>query len=217
MTGEARGSGPVTQRAHAALTNRLAGRRALITGAAGGIGGAIASAFVREGARIAAVGRNEAALEELCSKLDGAALPAPADVGDAAQAAAAVSVAAKALGGLDIVVNAAGVDCDWEPVGELSVESWDSTIRTNLSGTFYVCRAALPLLVDAGGSAVVNITSVAGIRVWEQDSAYSVSKAGVELLTRTIAVEYGPQGVRARLCRARGRRCGHDERRHRAE
>jgi NAD(P)-dependent dehydrogenase (short-subunit alcohol dehydrogenase family) len=178
------------------VSQRLAGCRALITGAAGGIGGAIASAFVREGARIAVVGRNEAALEELTATLDGSAVPVPADVGDAAQAAEAVRKAGAALGGLDAVVNAAGVDCEWKPVGELSVESWDETIRINLSGTFYVCRAALPLLVDGGGT-IVNVTSVAGIRVWERDSAYAVSKAGVELLTRTIAVEYGSQGVRA--------------------
>lgn len=179
------------------VSERLAGCRAVITGAAGGIGGAIASAFVREGAQIAVVGRNEAALEELSATLDGNAVPVRADVGDAGQAAAAVSRAGMALGGLDVVVNAAAVDCEWKPVAELSVESWDDTIRTNLSGTFYVCRAALPLLVDGGGGAIVNVTSVAGIRVWEHDSAYTVSKAGVELLTRTIAVEYGPRGVRA--------------------
>jgi NAD(P)-dependent dehydrogenase (short-subunit alcohol dehydrogenase family) len=178
------------------VSQRLAGCRALITGAAGGIGGAIASAFVHEGARIAVVGRNEAALEELTATLNGSSVPVPADVGDAAQAAEAVRKAGAALGGLDAVVNAAGVDCEWKPVGELSVESWDETIRINLSGIFYVCRAALPLLVGGGG-AIVNVTSVAGIRVWERDSAYAVSKAGVELLTRTIAVEYGSQGVRA--------------------
>jgi NAD(P)-dependent dehydrogenase (short-subunit alcohol dehydrogenase family) len=178
------------------MSQRLAGYRAVITGAAGGIGGAIASAFAREGARIAVVGRNQAALEELAATLDGNAVPVGADVGDAVQASEAVRRAGEALGGLDAVVNAAGVDCEWRPVGELSVESWDDTIRINLSGTFYVCRAALPLLAEVGG-AIVNVTSVAGIRVWERDSAYAVSKAGVELLTRTIAVEYGAQGIRA--------------------
>jgi NAD(P)-dependent dehydrogenase (short-subunit alcohol dehydrogenase family) len=179
------------------MSKRLAGYRAVITGAAGGIGGAVASAFVREGARIAVVGRNGPALEELAATLDGSAVPVPADVGDAAQAAESIRRAGEALGGLDAVVSAAGVDCEWKPVGELSVESWDDTIRTNLSGTFYICRAALPLLVESGGGTIVNVTSVAGIRVWERDSAYAVSKAGVELLTRTIAVEYGPRGIRA--------------------
>jgi NAD(P)-dependent dehydrogenase (short-subunit alcohol dehydrogenase family) len=185
------------RRAGAAVSRRLAGRRALVTGAAGGIGSAIASAFVREGAAVACLGRNSAALDELCLTLESRAVAVPGDVGDPAQAERAVLRAGELLGGLDVLVNAAGIDCDWQPVGELSVESWDETIRINLSGTFYVCRAALPLLVTASESAVVNVTSVAGLRVWEHDSAYAVSKAGVEMLTRTIAVEYARHGVRA--------------------
>jgi 3-oxoacyl-[acyl-carrier protein] reductase len=180
------------------VSRRLEGRRGLITGAAGGIGSAIASAFVREGAYIAAIGRNGAALEELCTILSRElAHPVPANVSDAQSAEQAVRRAAVLLGGLDVVVNAAAVDCVWKPVGEMPVESWDETIAINLSGTFYVCRAALPLLVEAGGSSIVNLTSVAGVKVWPLDSAYNVSKAGVEMLTRTIAVEYGAQGVRA--------------------
>jgi NAD(P)-dependent dehydrogenase (short-subunit alcohol dehydrogenase family) len=180
------------------VSRRLEGRRGLITGAAGGIGSAIASAFVREGARIAAIGRNRAALEELCTTLSREfAHPVPANVSDAQSAEQGVRRAAELLDGLDMVVNAAAVDCVWKPVGEMPVESWDETIATNLSGTFYVCRAALPLLVEAGGGSIVNLTSVAGVRVWPLDSAYNVSKAGVEMLTRTIAVEYGAQGVRA--------------------
>jgi NAD(P)-dependent dehydrogenase (short-subunit alcohol dehydrogenase family) len=179
------------------VSGRLAGRRALVTGAAGGIGSAIASAFVREGAAVACLGRNSAALDEFCLTLESRAVAVPGDVGDPAQAERAVLRAGELLGGLDTLVNAAGVDCDWRPVGELAVESWDETIRINLSGTFYVCRAALPLLVEQNESAVVNVTSVAGLRVWEHDSAYAVSKAGVEMLTRTIAVEYAQHGLRA--------------------
>ena len=180
------------------MTGRLEGRRALITGAAGGIGSAIASAFVREGAAIAAVGRNWAVLDELCSTLPSdRAFPVPADVSDADAAGAAVTHAAELLGGLDAVVNAASVDCEWQPVGEMPIESWDTTVAINLSGTFYVCRAALPLLVASRGGSIVNVTSVAGHRAWALDSAYNASKAGVEMLTRTIAVEYGAQGVRA--------------------
>jgi NAD(P)-dependent dehydrogenase (short-subunit alcohol dehydrogenase family) len=147
---------------------------------------------------VAVVGRNEPALVELCSTLsETSAHAVRADVANAGDAEAAVERAAHDLGGLDTVVNAAAVDCEWKPVGELSVRSWDETIATNLSGTFYVCRAALPLLVEAGGGSIVNITSVAGVRVWPHDSAYSASKAGVEMLTRTIAVEYGAEGIRA--------------------
>jgi len=120
-----------------------------------------------------------------------------ADVADAAGVAVAVAEAAERLDGLDAVVCAAGIDCRWAPTGEMEVAEWDRTVAVNLSGTFYVCRAALPHLVAAGGGAIVNVTSVAGLRAWPEDVAYNASKAGVELLTRTIAVEYGARGVRA--------------------
>jgi 3-oxoacyl-[acyl-carrier protein] reductase len=178
---------------------RLEGRRALITGASGGLGSAVASAFAAEVAALALVARSEAALDSLRDRLagNGAVVHAVvADVGDAAAAEEAVRRASEALGGLDAVVNAAAIDLDWFPTGELPVEQWDAVIAVNLSGTFYVCRAALPFLAALGGS-IVNVTSVAGLRAWEEDVAYNASKAGVELLTRTIAVEYGSRGVRA--------------------
>jgi NAD(P)-dependent dehydrogenase (short-subunit alcohol dehydrogenase family) len=168
--------------------SRLAGRRALITGASRGLGREIAGAVRAEGATCALLGRTEA--DE-----DGVAVHA--DVADAAAVGAAVEEAARRLGGLDAVVCAAGVDCAWAPTGEMDLAEWDRTIAVNLSGTFYVCRAALGHLVAAGGGAIVNVTSVAGLRAWPEDVAYNASKAGVELLTRTIAVEYGTRGVRA--------------------
>ena len=179
------------------MSARLAGSRVLVTGAAGGIGSAVAFACAREGAAVACLGRNGAALAELCTTLPGGGHAVPADVGDPVEAEAGVARAAALLGGLDVAVNAAAVDCEWKPVGELSLASWHDTIRTNLSGTFHVCRAALPFLLESGGGSIVNVTSVAAHRVWERDSAYGVSKAGVEMLTRTIAVEYGSRGVRA--------------------
>jgi len=170
---------------------RLTGRRALITGASRGLGRAIAAAVRAEGAACALLGRSAADPPGA----DGIAVRA--DVADAAGVAAAVAEAAERLGGLDAVVCAAGIDCRWAPTGEMEVAEWDRTVAVNLSGTFYVCRAALPHLVAAGGGAIVNVTSVAGLRAWPEDVAYNASKAGVELLTRTIAVEYGAQGVRA--------------------
>lgn len=175
---------------------RLEGRRALITGASGGIGAEIARAFSAEGARLVLAGRRSEPLDELAGGLERASAVA-LDVADAESAQEGVDRAAELLDGLDTLVNAAAVDCDWAPVGELSVESWDETIATNLSGAFYVCRAALPHLVAAGDASIVNLTSVAGYTVWPDDAAYAVSKAGLDLLTRTIAVEYGARGVRA--------------------
>jgi len=174
----------------------LAGRRALVTGATGGLGAAVAHAFVREGARVALVARDRTKLEALCGELGEGAIATPADVGVWSEAGAAVEQAVGALGGLEAAVNAAAIDTVWRKTAELPVEEWDRAISVNLSGTFYVCHASLPHLTERGG-AIVNFTSVAGLRAWAEDAAYCASKAGVELLTRTIAVEYGAQGVRA--------------------
>ena len=184
----------------AKASRRLDGKVALVTGASRGIGEAIVRLFIAEGAPVALVARDSERLEALAKELggdNGSALAFPADVSDPAEAAHAVDRAYKSLGAIDVLVNAAAVDCDWVPSAELSLESWDRTIAVNLSGAFYVSRAALPVMAAGGGGAVVSITSVAGHRVWSHDVAYGVSKAGLEMLTRTIAVEYAEHGIRA--------------------
>ena len=173
---------------------RLEGRRALITGASRGLGLGIARAFADEGARLVLAARNADRLAEVAPS-DAETLAF--DVADADATRSGVDRAAEILGGLDCLVHAAGVDCEWAPVGEMTVGTWDETVTTNLSGTFYVCRAALPHLVAAVRGSIVTLTSVAAYRVWPHDAAYNASKAGVDMLTRTIAVEYGTLGVRA--------------------
>ncbi len=101
------------------------------------------------------------------------------------------------MGGLDIVLNGAAIDTGWAPSADMQREVWDATIAINLSGTYYVCRSALPLMVAGGGGAIVNITSVAGHKAWAEDVAYNASKAGVTQMTKTIAVEYATAGIRA--------------------
>jgi NAD(P)-dependent dehydrogenase (short-subunit alcohol dehydrogenase family) len=179
---------------------RLEGRVALVTGASRGIGEAIARVFVAEGASVALVARDAERLDALVKELgreSGSALALPAHVADPVEVAKAVDRAYGSLGAIDVLVNGAAVDCDWVPTAELSVDSWDRTIAVNLSGAFYVSRAVLPFMAAGGGGAIVSITSVAGHRVWPHDVAYGVSKAGLEMLTRTIAVEYADRGIRA--------------------
>jgi NAD(P)-dependent dehydrogenase (short-subunit alcohol dehydrogenase family) len=173
---------------------RLAGKRCVISGAGGGLGAEIARAFAREGATVVLAGRSLERLQRLAGELGGATAIA-VDVRDAAAVAERIGEAHRTLGGLDVVVNAAAIDTGWAKAGEMELAIWDDTIATNLSGTYYVCRAALPLMGEGGS--IVNITSVAGLRAWAEDAAYNASKAGVELLTRTIAVEYATRGIRA--------------------
>jgi NAD(P)-dependent dehydrogenase (short-subunit alcohol dehydrogenase family) len=182
------------------VSGRLAQRRILVTGGGRGLGRAIALAAAREGAAVGLLGRTPRTLEETAAEARShgvAAASAAADVADASAVEAAVSQLTEALDGLDGLVTAAAVDCAWAPTGEMELAEWDRTIAVNLSGAFYCCRFALPHLVAAGTGAIVNITSVAGERAWADDVAYNASKAGVELLTRTIAVEYAARGVRA--------------------
>ena len=181
------------------MSDRLTQRRIVVTGGGRGLGRAIALAAAREGAAVGVLGRTPEALDEAAREARShgvAAAAVAADVADASAVEAAVSDLAEALGGIDGLVTAAAVDCAWAPTAEMELTEWDRTIAINLSGAFYCCRFVLPHLL-AGGGAIVNITSVAGKRAWADDVAYNASKAGVELLTRTIAVEYAAQGVRA--------------------
>lgn len=182
------------------MTSRLAERRVLVTGAGRGLGRSIALAIADEGASVALVGRTQASLDRTAdqARSRGAlAAVAAADVADAAAVEKAVARAVQELGGLDGLVTAAAVDCAWASTANMELREWDRTIAVNLSGAFYCCRFALPHLVAAGSGAIVNLTSVAGERAWAEDVAYNASKAGVALLTRTIAVEYAQDGVRA--------------------
>jgi NAD(P)-dependent dehydrogenase (short-subunit alcohol dehydrogenase family) len=180
---------------------RLAGKRAFITGAAGGLGAAIACQFAADGAVVTLAARRVEPLDALAGAINtgspDAARVAVLDVTDAGRVATCLAEADAAMGGLDVIVNAAAIDTGWAAAAAMALDIWDDTISTNLSGTYYVCRAAIPLMIGHGGGVIVNVTSVAGHRAWAEDAAYNASKAGVTQLTRTIAVEYATSGIRA--------------------
>jgi NAD(P)-dependent dehydrogenase (short-subunit alcohol dehydrogenase family) len=182
------------------MSGRLEGRRIAVTGAGRGLGRAIALAAAGEGAAVGLIGRTPRSLEETAAEgraLGVLAQTAAADVADPGAVESALDRLVEGLGGLDGLVTAAAVDCAWASTGEMELSEWDRTIAVNLSGAFYCCRFALPHLVAAEAGAIVSITSVAGHRAWAEDVAYNASKSGVEMLTRTIAVEYAARGVRA--------------------
>jgi len=180
-------------------TERLGGKRALVVGASRGIGRVISLAFADAGASVAVCARGPERLEAVATEIreaGGVAVAVAGDAADATDAQRAVEAAHAQLGGLDIVVYASAIHPAWARVGEQPIESWDTTIRTCLTGCFYVYRFALPLLVAGGGGAIVSLSSVSGSRGWHLYSPYNVSKAGIENLTRTMAIEYAKDGIR---------------------
>jgi NAD(P)-dependent dehydrogenase (short-subunit alcohol dehydrogenase family) len=167
---------------------RLAGRRMLVTGAASGIGRAVADLFMRAGASVAALDRRP---PEGPGAGDGRLLNCHADITDPPAVESAVRKAVEAFGGLDGVVNAAGIaNTDWADA--VALEDWKRVLDVNLTGTFSVCRACLPHLRAAGGGTIVNLSSGQGLQPFKQRSAYAASKAGVIAFSKCIAMEWAP-------------------------
>ena len=176
------------------MKHRLVDRRILITGGASGIGLATARRFVSEGARVALLDLNAAGLAAASQELGGA--PAvQADVTQEAQVRAAVPAAAEALGGLDGLVNAAGVSA-WRSFEDLDFAEWRRILSINLDGPFLVTHAALPALKAAGRGTIVNVASGAGLQPRPNFSAYCSSKGGLVMFTRSIAIDLAPANIR---------------------
>ncbi|HEY7257451.1 MAG TPA: SDR family NAD(P)-dependent oxidoreductase [Gaiellales bacterium] len=173
-------------------------RAALVTGAGTGIGSATARRLAADGFWVALAGRRPEPLEETARAIGaggGRAEAFPADAGDPAQAEGLVAEAVAALGGLDVLVLAHGVGGS-APVADDTPEEWGEVIRINLTGAFLVARAALPHL-EARRGAVVTVASTNAWVAGPGWASYCASKAGLAMLTATIASDYGPRGVRA--------------------
>ena len=171
----------------------LSGKRALITGAASGIGRAAAARFTTEGAAVALLDRDGPGVLEAAVEIG--ALGLAADVRLEAEIEAAVAEAVDALGGLDILVANAGVQLHGEDdrADRLALEVWERTLRINLTGVFLTCKHGIPALLDAGGGSVVCTSSPTAFSgVAPGYDAYSASKAGVLGLVRAMARDYAP-------------------------
>jgi NAD(P)-dependent dehydrogenase (short-subunit alcohol dehydrogenase family) len=183
------------------MSERMKGLRALVTGASTGLGHAIALRFAREGAEVAIGGRDEERLQKTAEEIADigrTAVIARGDLSVVEDARSVVEASAKGLGGLDVVVNNAGMDAEnWQPVHEWDIDLFDRILAVNLRGPFLVSKFAIPHLLEAGGGSILHMSSVCGITVWADDVAYGVSKAGLNMLSDHIAVEYGDKGIRS--------------------
>jgi NAD(P)-dependent dehydrogenase (short-subunit alcohol dehydrogenase family) len=173
----------------------LAGKAVLITGGSKGIGYAIAQAVSAHGATAAIVGRGRRDLEKARDQLGGGTIAVEADIRSAEDAARAVEQAAGSLGGLDVLVNNAGVAA-FGHVAEMTVDQWQATIETNLSGVFYCCHAALPHLKKRGGGWIINISSLAGKNAFAGGAAYCASKAGLNQFSEALMQEVRHDNIR---------------------
>jgi 2-keto-3-deoxy-L-fuconate dehydrogenase len=166
------------------------GRRVLITGGASGIGAACVRRFQADGCAVAVLDRDEGLLAASTAEAK-----SRCDVSDAAALTAAVDEAAVALGGLDVVVAAAGV-AGRGTAADTDPAEWDRVLAINLRGVYLTARAAIPHLRQEGGGAIVNIASQLGIVAARGAAAYCASKGAVISLTRAMAIDHGPEGIR---------------------
>ena len=172
----------------------LSGKVAIVTGAGSGIGAAIATAFAAQGARVALLDMNLDAAQALASTLPGAQAVA-CNVTDSASVSAAVAQVQATFGGVDILVNSAGI-VDLAPAENLSLAAWDRTLAVNLTGSFLMSQAVGCTMIARGkGGRIVNLASQAGSVAIEDHVAYCASKFGIIGVTKTLALEWGKHGI----------------------
>jgi NAD(P)-dependent dehydrogenase (short-subunit alcohol dehydrogenase family) len=176
----------------------LGGRTALVTGAARGLGRAIAVALAEAGADVA-LGLRDAArddgLADEIRSLGRQALPLQMDVGDLDQITAAVAAAVDEFGGVDLLVNNAGGGPPDAPVEDMAVAAFQETFDVNVRGTFFACQAAFPSMRERGFGRIVNLSSQAAVVALPGEAVYCMTKAAVSHMTRCLAVEWGRYGI----------------------
>ena len=172
----------------------LTGRTALVTGASGGLGGAIARALHAQGAAVALSGTRRDALEALAAELKHRAHPIPCDLADSEAIKALVSDAEAALGSLDILVNNAGMTSDALSI-RMKDADWESVLAINLSAAFRLSRAALKNMLKRRYGRIINMTSIVGVQGNSGQANYAAAKAGVIGMSKSLAAEVATRGI----------------------
>lgn len=173
---------------------RLAGKRAIVTGAGSGIGRATAHRFAQEGAKVIAAdirGQDQTAADS-----DYAIIAHHCNVSEPAAVAALMQRARDELGGLDVLFNNAGIGRGGKRLHEIDLMDWDDVINTNLRGAFLVLKYGLPVMIESGGGSVINTSSTTAFMAVGGTGAYTPSKAGVHLMTNLAAIEYAADNIR---------------------
>lgn len=178
------------------MTDTFAGRHMLVTGGANGIGKATVLRFLAGGAKIVCLDMDEMALAAMEKAYGVAGLNV--DVTDTKALDAAIANAAAQMGRLDGIVNSAGLDYQ-AALEDISDAGWERLMAVNLTGPMKVCRAALPFLKAAGGGTIVNVSSGAGLAPLKYRSAYSASKAGLQMFSKSLAMELAQAGIRVNV------------------
>lgn len=180
------------------MTGRMDGKLAIVTGGASGMGRAVTERFLQEGASVAILDLNEDALNAVVDELkpSGTVVGFATDISQADSVTGAVQKAVEALGGLDTVVNAAGILDGYANLEDTDEKLWDQIMNVDLKGTFLVTKTALPHLLKNDKSAVVNFSSIAGVVANGGGIAYTSAKHAVLGFTKQMAADYGKQGLR---------------------
>lgn len=181
------------------MSGIFAGKAVVVTGGGTGIGRAIARAFAAEGAHVVVMGRRSGPIEAVAAETGGTAVAV--DVSDESSVARAFAAAAEPLGGIDVLVNNAGVTGPVSRAEDLDMAAWDETVAINIRGVILCIKYAVPLMKRRGGGAIVNMSSLMGLRGYPMRSAYTATKFAVIGITEAVAHEVGVDGIRVNaLC-----------------